>query len=128
VEAYQIVLKRVGDDMFAMWSAQWSATRGISDFLLAYSAKAKDHPGLSPVVKLKTLKDPKGKLVPCLEIIGWEPFGEGASPPANPKALRPIEEKLRLIQEELAPKQAATAKKGGTGGSNFADFNDQVAF
>jgi hypothetical protein len=126
VEAYQIVLKRVGDGMFATWSAQWSATRGMSDFLLAYGAKAKDHPGLSPVVKLKTLKDPKGKLVPCLEIIGWEPFGEGASPPANPKALRRIEEKLRLIQEELAPKKASAAKKGG--GRSLNDFDEQASF
>jgi hypothetical protein len=126
VESFQIVLKRVGDDMLATWSAQWSAKRGLSDFLLAHGTEAKDHPGLSPVVKLKTVKNPKGKLVPCLEIIGWEPFGEFASPPANPKALRRIQEKLRLIQGELAPKKASAAKKGG--GRSLNDFDEQASF
>jgi hypothetical protein len=124
-ESYQITLVRVRDDQFLTWAAQYSGTRGLSEFLDTAVKEAKAHPGKMPVVQLTTVTRPGSKqLVPKLVILRWEPFGEGAAPPSNPKAAERTREQLRLIQEELAPKKAG-AKKGG---GRVSDFDDQAPF
>jgi hypothetical protein len=124
-ESYQITLVRIRDDQFLTWAAQYSGTRGLSEFLDTAVKDAKAHPGKMPVVQLTTVTRPGSKqLVPKLIILRWEPFGEGAAPPSNPKAAERTREQWRLIQEELAPKKAG-AKKGG---GRVNDFDDQAPF
>jgi hypothetical protein len=122
----QIVLKRVGDaTTFVTWSAIFSAEAGMSEFLDAFARQAKDRPGLSPVVMLETVEPRPGRLQPRLRIIRWEPFGAGASPPANPKALERIQAKLRLINKELGPeKSGATPPKP----EQIGDMDDEIPF
>jgi hypothetical protein len=101
----------------------------MSEFLDVMSKEASDHPGMMPVVTVESWQRPlnNGEMrwVPRLWIIDWQKFGPGASPPANPRNLERIKEKLRLINEELAPR--ASGSKARPHG-DMDDFGDSIPF
>ena len=79
---------------------------GLGHFLKAYAAGAKDHPGLMPVVLLKSVdRDTEyGRMpTPKFEIVDWADFGEGAAPPGSP------------MPQPALPQPAAPAMKFGGG-------------
>jgi hypothetical protein len=131
ISSCQITLVRLADDKFFTWEAQYDAARGMSEFLDAACKEAGDHPGLMPVVTVESwqrqLSNGELRWVPRLRIIDWQKFGPGASPPANPRNLERIKQKLREINDELAPAAKAPGSKGRPQ-SGHSDMDDEIPF
>jgi hypothetical protein len=125
VDAWQITLRRLGDKQFFTWEAQYSAKRGLGEFLDAAYKEAGNHPGEMPVVTLRSYQRDKfngeKEWVPQLKIIRWAPFGPGASPPADARNLERIQKKLKEINDDLAPDKAQAKSLGG-------DMDDEIPF
>jgi hypothetical protein len=128
-DAWQIVLRRLGDDQLFTWEAQYSAKRGLGEFLDIAHKQAVDHPGAMPVVTLGFYQRDKfngeREWVPQLRIIGWAPF-LGASPPADRRNLERIWKKLKAINDELSPERVAAATAKGKG--KRGDMDDEIPF
>jgi hypothetical protein len=105
-ETSQIVLRRVSDGQLVTWSAQYSNRRGMGELLDAVASECREHPGCAPLVLLEAVA--KGEnFNPRLRIVGWEPFGDGASPPANSARAERLKEDLQALHAKYAPKAAA---------------------
>jgi len=124
-DSWQIVLRRLDDQQNFTWEAQFSAKRGLGEFLDNAYKEAADHPGEMPVVTLSSYQRDKfngdKEWVPQLHILRWAPF-PGASPPADRRNLERIWKKLKAINDELSPQ--AETKRGGKHG----DMDDEIPF
>jgi hypothetical protein len=123
-ESAQIALRRISDDQLFTWVAQYSNRRGMGELLDIVARDAKDHPGCMPIVLLEAV--PSGKYFnPRLKVIGWEPFGEGASPPANAMRLTRLQDELKELHAKYAEPGGAVAAKGK---GKRGDMDDEIPF
>jgi hypothetical protein len=84
-----LLFKELATGELMTWqSSSWGGTGAIGEFLNAWAADYKNHPGQAPVVGLQSWDKPNpdwGRIpTPRLKIVGWQPFGEGATPPGDP--------------------------------------------
>jgi hypothetical protein len=77
-ESSSLVLKRLSDDQLLTWSTRYTALWKA----WGNSSPSPRRTGM-PVVLLESAPDGKN-FKPRLRIIGWQAFGEGESPPADP--------------------------------------------
>jgi|SRR6478609_6713771 len=120
-EEARLVLKRVSDGQLFTWCARYGDRRGMGGLLNTVIREAKAHPGCVPIVVLEAIANGQN-FTPRLRVVGWEPFGEGASPPADPVKLARLREDLRALNEKYAPKAVATSKK------KRGDMDDVIPF
>lgn len=81
-----------------------------------------------PVVLLESVPDGKS-FKPKLRIIGWQAFGEGESPPADPARGALLRKKLEeLRQKYAAPKGAAPKGDKKPGAGKRGDMDDEIPF
>jgi hypothetical protein len=130
-EVQLLLLKDLVSDELLTWSNSSYGGRGaIGEFLKAYVAEAKQHPGEDPVVALQSWDRPSldwGPIpTPRLKIVGWQAFGEDRTPPGNPKrgelmrqALLALPKPSAVSAEPAAPNK--TLRRGG-------DMNDEIPF
>jgi hypothetical protein len=95
----------------------------MGELLDAFAREHGQHPGSMPVVLLERVANGKN-FYPRLRIVDWQPFGEGASPPANPVRAERLKEELRALHAKYAPKAAAAAAKKRKHG----DMDDEIPF
>jgi hypothetical protein len=128
-DSWQIVLRRLNDGQLFTWETQYSAKRGLGEFLDIAHKEAIDHPGKMPVVTLGSYQRDKfngeKEWVPQLRIISWAPF-PGASPPADRRNLERIWKKLKAINDELSPESVAAVAAKGKG--KRGDMDDEIPF
>jgi hypothetical protein len=123
-EYAQLVLKQCSDGRLFTWQAQYGSRRGMGDVLDIVAREGKDHPGCSPVVTLGAASNGRN-FYSKLTVVGWQPFGEGASPPANAARAERARQDLRRLQAKDAAKDAtAPTKAKGKGG----DLDDEIPF
>jgi hypothetical protein len=120
-----LVFCRVSDGQLFTMSLQYGNRRGMAELLDTVVREAKDHPGCAPVVVPEAIAVGKN-FTPLLKVVGWEPFGEGASPPGNPLRLARLQGELRALKVKYAPENAAAvaAKAKGKRG----DLDDEIPF
>lgn len=121
-EEARIVLRRLSDGQLFTWSARYGDRKGMGELLDAVAREATSHPGCAPIVVLEAVANGKN-FYPRLRIVGWRPFGEGASPPANPTRLERLKEDLRVLHAKYAPKTAAAKPKPKRG-----EMEDEIPF
>jgi hypothetical protein len=120
----QIVLRRQSDGQLLTFAALYGARQGIAELVDIATRECRDHIGRSPVVLLESVSDGKN-FKPRLRIVGWEPFGDGASPPADPANGTRLREQLEeLLVKYAAPKAAIAGKKA----SKRGDMDDETPF
>src|SRR5262249_47223833 len=122
-ESAQIVLRRSDGRLFT-WSAIYGGRRGMGEILDIVAREAKDHPGCVPVVELGATASGQN-FNSKVTVVGWEPFGEDASPPANPARLARLQQDLQRLKVKYTP--AATAKAKAKAGKR-GDMDDEIAF
>jgi hypothetical protein len=121
-EEARMVLRRLSDGQLFTWSARYGDRKGMGELLDAVAREARSHPGCAPIVVLEAVANGKN-FYPRLRIVGWQPFGEGASPPANPARAELLKEELRELHVKYAaPKTAAAAAK------KRGDMDDEIPF
>jgi hypothetical protein len=109
-ETHQVTMKAADNGELLTWVAtSWGGRKAIGNFLKDYTAKAKQHPGKDPVCILTSRSDPHPEYgtvdKPILQIVDWQPFGEGAAPAGRRLPQSP----LPAVQELLPPsKQTKT--------------------
>ena len=117
-EETRLVLRRLSDGQLFTWCARYGDCYGMGDFLDAYAREVKDHPGHMPVVTLGRAR--KGEnFRPLLQIVSWESFGPGLSPPANPVRIpapagRPSEAACKIRTQGHRHDQDDEGQGGGT--------------
>jgi hypothetical protein len=120
-ETHQVTMKATDTGELLTWvTPTWGGRKAIGNFLKDYTAKAKQHPGHYPVVTLcsRTKPHPDYGTVdePILQIVDWQPFGEGAAP-AGRRLPQPA---LPAVQELLPPPSKQTKMIG--------DMDDEIPF
>jgi hypothetical protein len=121
-EEARMVLRRLSDGQLFTWSARYGDRKGMGELLDAVAREARSHPGCAPIVVLEAVANGKN-FHPRLRIVGWQPFGEGASPPANPTRLERLKEDLRTLHAKYAPGTAAAKAKTKRG-----EMEDEIPF
>jgi hypothetical protein len=119
-----LVLKRLSDDQLLTWSAVYSSREGMGEFLAIAAKDWRDHIGCMPVVLLESAPDGKN-FKPRLRIIGWQAFGEGQSPPADPARGAFLRERLEELRGKYAAPKAVIAGKKA---SKHGDMDDDIPF
>jgi hypothetical protein len=82
----------------------------MGEFLAIAAKDWRDHIGCMPVVLLESVADGKG-FKPRPRIIGWQGFGEGESPPADPARGAFLRERLEELRGKYAAPKAVIAGK-----------------
>jgi hypothetical protein len=123
-----IVFKRLSDGQLLTWSPIYGAREGMGEFLDTAAKQWREHIGCMPVVLLESVPDGKS-FKPKLRIIGWEAFGEGESPPADPARGALLRNKLEeLRQKYAAPKGTAPKGDKKPGAGKRGDMDDEIPF
>jgi hypothetical protein len=128
-EVQLLLLKDLATDELLTWTNNtWGGRRyGLGEFLDAYVAGAKQHPGEDPIVLLQSWERPTdwGKIpTPRLKIVSWQAFGEGRTPPGDPaRASLMRETLLALPKPSAAPAAANKAQR-----VSVDDMNDEIPF
>lgn len=122
-EAHQLTVKDTADGNLLTWvTPSWGGRKAIGNFLKAYLAEAKHHPGLYPVAMLASREEMSadyGKVQkPVLKIVDWAAFGDGAAPAGSP-SLAPT------VLLPAPPDFAAKGKKAVTVGD---EMDDEIPF
>jgi hypothetical protein len=116
-----LLLKEVTTDQLLTWQvSSWGGSGAIGELLDSWAADYKNHPGEAPVVILQSWDKPNadwGKIpTPRLKLVGWQPFGEGATPPGDPARTALVRQALLALPKP----DAAPARKRGT------DMDDEI--
>jgi len=126
-ESSSLVLKRLSDDQLLTWSAVYSSREGMGEFLAIAAKDWRDHIGCMPVVLLESAPDGKN-FKPRLRIIGWQAFGEGESPPADPARGALLRKRLEELRQKYAAPEGATSKAAIAGKKKRGDLDDEIPF
>ena len=126
-ESSSLVLKRLSDDQLRTWSAVYSSREGMGEFLAIAAKDWRDHIGCMPVVLLESAPDGKN-FKPRLRIIGWQAFGEGESPPADPARGALLRKRLEELRQKYAAPEGATSKAAIAGKKKRGDLDDEIPF
>jgi hypothetical protein len=126
-ESAQIVLRRCSDGRLFTWSAIYGGRRGMGEILDIVAREAKDHPGCVPVIEL-TAAASGSNFNSKVTLVGWEPFGKDASPPANPARSARLREDLKRLQAKYVPKLPADVAKPKAEAGKRGDMDDEVPF
>jgi hypothetical protein len=125
-EEQRIVLRNMATGQLVTWSSgSYGGRIALAALLDAFAAESKQHPGHMPVVELSSYAratDYGPTPTPQLEIVDWQPFGEGASPPGNPARLTATRQALEAMRAEVLalPPPAKTVRDG--------DLDDEIPF
>jgi hypothetical protein len=118
-----LLLKEVATGELLTWQvSSWGGSGAIGEFLDEWAKDFKNHPGEAPVVILQSWDKPNadwGKIpTPRLKNVGWQPFGEGATPPGDPARCALVRQALLALPKP----DAAPAKK------RSSDMDDEIPF
>jgi hypothetical protein len=114
-ERQHLLLKDLTSGELLTWinEGSWGGRRGLGEFLDAYVAEIKKHPGEDPIVLLQSWERPSqdwGNIpTPRLKLVGWQPFGEGRTPPGDPARAKLMREALQDLLAPPKPDAALTA-------------------
>jgi hypothetical protein len=128
-EIQLLLLKDLASDELLTWSSNsYGGKIAIGEFLDAYVAEAKKHPGKDPVVLLQSWERPTpdwGPIqTPRLKIVDWQAFGEGRTPPGDTARAALMRQTLLMLPKPTAPAAADKAQRQGDGD----DMNDEIPF
>jgi hypothetical protein len=106
-ERQGLLLKDLATDELLTWVNDTYGGRryGLGEFLKNYLAERKKNPGFDPIVGLESWErdtDYGKSPTPRLKIIGWQPFGEGRTPPGDPTLAGPAREALLMLPKPRA--------------------------
>jgi hypothetical protein len=122
-EIQLLLLKDLASDELLTWSTNnWGGRLAIGEFLDAYVAEAKKHPGEDPIVLLQSWERPSADWgpipTPRLKIIGWQAFGEGRTPPGDTSRAELMRQTLLALPKPTTP--AAPTRRD--------DLNDDIPY
>jgi hypothetical protein len=121
-----LLLKDLATGELLTWqSTTWGGSGAIGEFLDEWAKDFKNHPGEDPIVLLQSWDKPHpdwGKVPrPRLKLVGWQPFGEGKTPPGNPTRAAAMRQVLLALPkpDPAAPEQTQRGR---------GDIDDEIPF